>query len=170
VILLAVGTESFSFHRLVAAVDAAAPHLGDEVFAQIGSSTHVPVNCASERLVPFERMRELLESASRVVCHAGAGTTLLAIAFGHVPVVLPRRRRFGEHVDDHQVLFAERLAERELVLLASDETQVPELLRRAPVRGAARPEGRGAEALCDHLFASVASTGPRTPAATRRAA
>jgi UDP-N-acetylglucosamine transferase subunit ALG13 len=170
VILLAVGTESFSFHRLVAAVDAAAPRLGDEVFAQIGSSTHVPVHCASERLVPFERMRALLESASRVVCHAGAGTTLLAIAFGHVPVVLPRRRRFGEHVDDHQVLFAERLAERELVLLAGDETEVEALLGRAPRRGAARPEGSGAGALCDHLFASVAATSARAASATRRAA
>lgn len=155
-ILLTVGTEQFSFHRLVAAVDELAAARSLDVFGQIGSSSHEPRAFPFERLVPFERMRALLDEATHVICHAGAGTTLLAIAAGHRPIVLPRRQRFGEHVDDHQVLFAERLAERELVALASDEHQLGELLTCAPRRGAPRPEGSGADALCEHLFASVA--------------
>lgn len=175
-ILLTVGTERFSFHRLVAAVDALAAERALAVFGQIGASTFEPRAFPFERLVPFERMRALLDEATHVICHAGAGTTLLAIAAGHRPIVLPRRRRFGEHVDDHQLQFAERLAERELVLLASDEHAVGELLSRAPRRGAPRPEGSGADALCEHLLASVTRaadarrSAPAAAPAERRAA
>lgn len=136
VILLSVGTESFSFARLVRAVDAAAPTFDEPVFAQIGSSDYEPKNLTFERLVPFERMRELIESASRVLCHAGAGTTLLALSLGHVPVVVPRLSQYGEHVDDHQVAFAARLAERGLVRSAAAPAAAIELVRTAPRRNA----------------------------------
>lgn len=157
-ILLSVGTESFSFHRLVQAVDEASATLGEPVFGQIGTSEHVPANFEHARLVPFERMRELLETASRVICHAGAGTCLLAISLGHVPVILPRLAQFSEHVDDHQVEFARRLADRGLVVCARDALEAVELLKSAPNR---RTEGldprldeRGRE-LAEHLLRSV---------------
>ncbi|MEZ5978689.1 MAG: glycosyltransferase [Planctomycetota bacterium] len=154
-----MGTERFSFARLVRAVDDAAPTLDDAVFGQIGASDHEPENFEFERLVPFDRMRGLIESADRVVCHAGAGTTLLAIASGHVPIVVPRLARFGEHVDDHQLPFAEHLAERGLVLFARDEHAACEMLPLAPRRGEWRRRRTDTE-LADWLWDFV-----RRPAA-----
>ena len=43
---------------------------------------------------------------------------------GKRPVVVPRLSRFGEAVDDHQLPFAQRLAERGLVTLVDDESQL----------------------------------------------
>ena len=167
-ILLSVGTEAFSFHRIVQAVDVAAPELGEPVFGQIGASEYEPRHFEHARLVPFERMRELLETSSRVICHAGAGTCLLAISLGHVPVVLPRLAHFGEHVDDHQVEFAHRLAERGLVACARDALEAVELLRHAPSRRTEaldpRFDARGRD-LSEHLLRSVG-----TRVRTRRAA
>jgi UDP-N-acetylglucosamine transferase subunit ALG13 len=37
------------------------------------------------------------------VTHTGVGSVLCAREAGHVPVVVPRLHRFGEHVDDHQL-------------------------------------------------------------------
>jgi len=165
VILLSVGTESFSFARLVRAIDAAAPEFDEPFFAQIGTSDHLPVHMEYERLVSFERMRELMTAASRVVCHAGAGTTLLAMSFGHVPVVLPRLGAHGEHVDDHQVAFAERLADRGLLLCARDACEAVELLRRAPVRDAARDGVQHGRELSDHLLRRVGEAARRRRAA-----
>ncbi|WP_419186005.1 glycosyltransferase [Rohdeia mirabilis] len=157
-ILLSVGTEAFSFHRLVQAVDAAASELDEPVFGQIGASEYEPLHFEHARLVPFDRMRELLETSSRVICHAGAGTCLLAISLGHVPVVLPRLAHFGEHVDDHQVEFAHRLDERGLVTRARDAIEAVELLRRAPSRRTEPLDPgldvRGRE-LSEHLLRSV---------------
>lgn len=164
-ILLSVGTEKFSFHRLVRAIDEAAAEFDEPVFAQIGSSTFEPVHMEFARLVAFDRMRELMTDASRVVCHAGAGTTLLAMSLGHRPVVLPRLSRHGEHVDDHQVAYAERLAERGLLACARDASEAVELLRAAPARDAARGfDDRGRE-LSDHLLSRVGDAARRRRAA-----
>jgi UDP-N-acetylglucosamine transferase subunit ALG13 len=48
---------------------------------------------------------------------------------------VPRLRRYGEAVDDHQVHFARRLAERGLVMLAEDPEGLPEALARVDTSG-----------------------------------
>lgn len=68
-----------------------------------------------------EEMDEATEQAAYVVCHAGSGMIARALHAGRTPLVMPRRRRFGEHVDDHQVQLADRLAEFGLVIPVDDE-------------------------------------------------
>ena len=136
-ILLTVGTEKFSFHRLVEAFDglAAGSLAGRECFAQIGSSTSEPRHCGSETLVPFERMRELVRGAELVISHAGAGSTLLCLELGVRPILVPRLAAHGEHVDDHQRLFAERLADEGLVDCVTDLAQLDAVVQRRLERG-----------------------------------
>ena len=64
------------------------------------------------RLPPLRRARRSLSGGSVVVTHGGIGSVLLALSVGKRPIVMPRCSRLGEHVDDHQIAFAERL-ERE---------------------------------------------------------
>jgi UDP-N-acetylglucosamine transferase subunit ALG13 len=45
-----------------------------------------------------------------------------------MPVVVPRRPEFGEHVDNHQVLFCTRLSDKKLVHLATSEQELASLL------------------------------------------
>lgn len=45
---------------------------------------------------------------------------LAALSAGKKPVVVPRRQRFGEAVDDHQVEIARKLARSNLVTLVED--------------------------------------------------
>jgi UDP-N-acetylglucosamine transferase subunit ALG13 len=54
-------------------------------------------------------MLENFHAADAVVTHAGVGSILCARRAGHLPVVVPRRRRYGEHVDDHQVELTQEL-------------------------------------------------------------
>lgn len=125
-ILLTVGTEKFSFHRLVEAFDrlAAGPLSGAECFAQIGSSSVEPKHAGFDRLVPFDRMRELIAGAELVITHAGAGSSLLCLELGQRPIAVPRLHAHGEHVDDHQRLFAERLAGEGLIDCVTDLDQL----------------------------------------------
>ena len=65
----------------------------------------------------------MVESVTRarvVVTHAGVGSVLVALGAGKRPVVVPRRGRFGEAVDDHQVDFARRFEQAGLVTLVED--------------------------------------------------
>jgi len=40
----------------------------------------------------------------------------LCLGEGKMPIVVPRRKEFGEHVDNHQVKFASMLAQKKRIL------------------------------------------------------
>jgi UDP-N-acetylglucosamine transferase subunit ALG13 len=77
------------------------------------------------------------------VTHAGVGSILLARREGHTPLVVPRLKRLGEHVDDHQVELTEALAADEKVIALWDMAQIAAAVADAPERGPARPPSAG---------------------------
>ncbi len=108
-IFVAVGTHPQPFDRLLRAVDAAAACCGERVVVQRGATTLPLPACEVVDVLAPEALREHLATARRVVLHGGSSLVLEATALGRVPLVVPRRRRFGEHVDDHQVEFVASL-------------------------------------------------------------
>jgi UDP-N-acetylglucosamine transferase subunit ALG13 len=70
----------------------------------------------------FDEMVAHVDRARVVVTHAGVGSILLALSRFRRPVVVPRLRRFGEAVDDHQVPLGRRLDEQGLVTFVEDPT------------------------------------------------
>lgn len=125
-IFVTVGTNEAAFDRLIVALDRIPP--GEELVAQCGSSAHRPARAVCFDFLPFEELTQLVRQARVVVTHAGAGSTMVALANGKRPIVVPRLRRYGEAVDDHQLHFGRRLAEEGLVTLAEDPELLPEAL------------------------------------------
>ncbi|WP_406068314.1 glycosyltransferase [Micromonospora sp. NBC_01638] len=115
-IVVAVGThETFGFPRLLdRLVDVLPPEA--EVFWQIGSTRIARMPSGARRQVPFAEMQQAMREADVVVTHAGVGSALAAMRAGRRAIYVPRRRRHGEHVDDHQVEMARELNRRGLVL------------------------------------------------------
>lgn len=106
------------FARLLGAVEATTDSLPQPVFVQHG---HTPL--ASSRLtgVAFLNMdafAEQIAAARLLIIHAGAGTIIHAIQAGKMPVVMPRRAGYGEHVDDHQFELASTFVRAGRVALA----------------------------------------------------
>lgn len=83
------------------------------------------------QFLPYERIADLMREAEIVVAHAGVGSLFTALGVGKRPVVLPRLRRFGEHVDDHQLMIAKKLAEDDSIILYTLGDDVRELSRAA---------------------------------------
>jgi UDP-N-acetylglucosamine transferase subunit ALG13 len=71
--------------------------------------------------LPYSEMERAMRAATAVVSHGGPGTIMLAVHFGKTPIVVPRQRRLGEHVDDHQTVFARRLSAQGAIDLAETE-------------------------------------------------
>lgn len=129
-IFVGVGTERFSFDRLVRSIDGAAPGLaGEEVFVQLGHSQYEPQACPWERLLPYPELVARIEQARVPILHGGAGMMLIAARAGKVPIVVPRRHEFAEHVDDHQVQLATRMAELGYVILVDDPSEIGAAIR-----------------------------------------
>ncbi|MGD1932793.1 MAG: glycosyltransferase [Leptolyngbyaceae cyanobacterium] len=112
-ITVTLGTISFPFDRVVQWLE----QLLDEkvvteaiVFQHGATNPGVVSRHPLVRATPFlefERLESLSRQSNLVISHAGQGSTR-GLAAKKVPfVVIPRLASYGEHVDNHQLLFAQ---------------------------------------------------------------
>ena len=133
-IFVTVGMPPQGFERLVQAADELAARAGELVMIQYGSSSYIPRHAEGFQWAPSQRMEQLTSQARVVVAHAAAGAIILALRAGKPTVVVPRRKAFGEHFDDHQVQLAEALDRARRLVAVRDPT--PETLYAALQRAA----------------------------------
>jgi len=122
VILVTLGTLHFPFDRLLHALEDLPDD--EELIVQCRVPGPLPAWAQSVPDLPFDELAETMRAARVVVCHAGVGSILTALANGKRPVTVPRLARFGEAVDDHQLPFARRLAEAGLITLVEDPAEL----------------------------------------------
>ena len=117
-IFATVGTHEDPFDRLVQELDrlVSSGELREEVMIQYGYS-QPPRFCKGDKMIPFAEVQRWMAEARVVITHGGPASIMQAMAHGKVPVVVPRRPEFGEHVDGHQVAFSKRLEDRTLRVL-----------------------------------------------------
>ncbi|MBR4430727.1 MAG: multidrug MFS transporter [Clostridiales bacterium] len=102
-IFVTVGTHEQSFDRLIDYMDKWAGKHDEEVIMQIGYAKKTPVNCKWYKLLDHDKFIELEKNARIVITHGGPCCFTEVLKAGKIPVVVPRKRKLGEHVDDHQV-------------------------------------------------------------------
>ena len=130
-ILVTVGMHTAGFSRLVRAMDRIASQVNEEVLMQIGATPYQPHAARWFTFVPPSQMEALCERARIIVSHAGAGSILTALRHGKPLVVMPRLRKYGEMIDDHQIELAEALCREKALLVAWEATQLEEKLAAA---------------------------------------
>ena len=131
--LVTVGTDHHPFERLIAWIDdwqARVAAAGVTSFVQYGTSSRPRVAEGADYL-PHRELEGRISAASAIVCHGGPGTIVDCLRSGIKPIVVPRRKDLGEHVDDHQVRFAERLRSSGFIHVAETEQDLARLLERA---------------------------------------
>jgi len=109
-IFLTVGTYPLPFNRLLKIVDECISKglISDSVFAQIGACTYKPCNMRYIDLLEKRAFDKYMRDASYIIGHAGMGTITMALEHNKPLLVLPRRRQYKEHVNDHQVSTARK--------------------------------------------------------------
>ena len=122
-IVVALGSQQvYGFSSLLTRLVEIIPPSAD-VLWQTGSTDVSTLGIQARPSMPSEELAHEMAMADVVVTHAGVGLALLALSNGHCPVVVPRRRALGEHVDDHQVQVATMLASKDLAVTC-DATQL----------------------------------------------
>lgn len=112
-IFVTVGTHEQPFDRLVKYMDQWAAEHEEEVVIQTGFSTYEPKNCKWQKLFAYQDMEKLVAQARIVITHGGPSSFIMPLQLGKVPVVVPRRAKYNEHVNDHQVAFCKQVAKRQ---------------------------------------------------------
>jgi UDP-N-acetylglucosamine transferase subunit ALG13 len=125
-IFLTVGTQ-FPFDRLVKAVDQAAGMNGfdEKIVAQIGDSSYCPKNFKAVPSVEKALFDQYLTEAGGVISHAGMGTITMALEHRKPLLVMPRVKKYGEVVNDHQLAIARKFEQLGYLLVAYGTEDVP---------------------------------------------
>jgi UDP-N-acetylglucosamine transferase subunit ALG13 len=116
-ILMTLGTVSFPFNRAVKWLEILIERgaISESVFLQYGESDVSLLQgnpqVTLEPTVTSDELFQLVDCSRLVISHAGQGSTKMLAARGAHFVLLPRLKRYGEHVDDHQFLFAKAVAQ-----------------------------------------------------------
>jgi UDP-N-acetylglucosamine transferase subunit ALG13 len=103
VILVIVGTNFYSFDRLIKAVDLCIQTSHSKVI-QIGASKYIPVNSNYFDYKDNETIGHLIEECELVITHGGFGTMMEAIELGKRTIAVPRKLEFGECLDNQEEL------------------------------------------------------------------
>ena len=130
-ILVTVGTYFHRFDRLIQWFDRWVDERDDSeigVEAIVQRATAAPGRASSVEYFAFDELVEQIQKADIVVTHGGPGSIFEARKWGRLPLVVARDPEGDEHVDNHQQLFAERMAADGQVLLARTEDDFRELL------------------------------------------
>ena len=113
-IFVTVGTHEQPFNRLIQKVDDLKRDgvITEDVIMQIGFSTYEPKYCTYSKLYPYNEMQQVVQDAQIVITHGGPSSFIMPLQIGKIPIVVPRQKDFYEHVNNHQVEFAEAVKER----------------------------------------------------------
>jgi len=142
-IFVSVGTHEAPFDRMLHMVYGL--DLQDELVVQHGPSVIRSEKAVEADYLSFDQVVRYIREARAVVMHAGVGSVMISLANGKRPIVMARRRKFGEHVDDHQVELARRMDASGLVTFVDDaealatalagDVQAPESMNGVPWLG-----------------------------------
>lgn len=160
-ILATVGTQ-LPFPRLMDALDALAPELGEEILAQTGArgpgngpDGAWPGLDTRESLTPAE-FEAAFTAARVIVAHAGIGTILSARRWNKPLVILPRRHALGEHRNDHQLATARQVESLTGIHVAWEAADLGPLLRQPELTPADDTPSPSYAALLDRLRGFIA--------------
>lgn len=90
--------------------------VNEEIIVQSG---HTTFNSSYLKIIPFftkPALSKLYDDARIVVSHAGAGSILTGLRKGKKLIVIPRLKKFNEHVDNHQLDILEVYASMHYIL------------------------------------------------------
>ena len=109
-IFVTVGTHEQQFNRLIKKIDQLKKdgHVKDDVFIQTGFSDYIPESCDWKKFLSYEEIIQKIKDAKIVITHGGPSSFILPLQYGKTPIVVPRMKKYDEHVNDHQVEFCRK--------------------------------------------------------------
>jgi UDP-N-acetylglucosamine transferase subunit ALG13 len=103
-IVVLLGTNPYSFDRLIRPLDRLAGQKGWDVFVQMGNTTYSPEHLRHEAFVPRQELLAIVAQAEVVVCQGGFGSIRDALSLNKPIVAVPRQPELGESPDAQEEL------------------------------------------------------------------
>ena len=128
-IFVTVGTHEQPFDRLLKCIDKMVDDgkIKEKVIIQKGYTNYEPTNCESYKLIGYDDMQKYIEEARIVVTHGGPASFIAPLSIGKIPIVVPRKKGYNEHVNNHQLDFCKEVEKRmKNIIVAESDSEIIE--------------------------------------------
>ena len=125
-ILVILGTQDKEFPRLLKAVEKEIKSgvIKDKVVVQAGQTKFESDCMEIFDLLPAPEFNKLMDEASLIITHGGAGSILNAIKRGKKVIACARLEKYGEHHNDHQKQIIGEFADKGYILELDDSDKL----------------------------------------------
>lgn len=121
-IFVPLGTQKFPFNRLIEALNGLVEkgfYKPEEIVMQSSVYDVSPLFQHYE-LIPSEQFEQLIDKAELVITHSGVNSIISCMKRKKPLVIVPRMKKYGEHVDDHQMEIASLMKQKFGVVVIED--------------------------------------------------
>ncbi|MCL1631170.1 glycosyltransferase family 28 [Sporolactobacillus sp. CPB3-1] len=132
---MTVGTQKFSFDRLFRKMDELVSNgsIIDKVIGQKGVTHFVPSSFETFNYIDAQTMENYIKRCEILITHGGTASIIQGLKFEKKIIVVPRIKKFKEHVDNHQIEIARFFESKNYVETVYDISELKEkilLVRR----------------------------------------
>ena len=125
-ILVLLGTQNNSFHRLLEELDRLVEKkvINEKIIVQAGYTKYKSKNMRVFGLIPQEELERYQEKADLIITHGGVGSIISSIKKGKKVIAVPRLHKYNEHVNDHQLQIIENFNSKGYIIGIDDVNQL----------------------------------------------
>lgn len=104
-----LGTQNNSFHRLLEKIEECIDKkiITDSVIVQAGNTKFKSDKMKLYNFLSSDEMNKYISDANYIITHGGVGSIIGALNKNKKVIAVPRKSRYKEHVNDHQIQIVE---------------------------------------------------------------
>ena len=132
-IFVTLGTQKFQFDRILKELDKLIDEnklKKEDIMVQNVCEEYQPKNFKTFRLKPQEEIDKITEDAEIIITHSGTGSIINSLKMGKRIIIVPRRKEFGEHVDNHQLELAEVFHEKYNIPVVTEMDELYDVIQK----------------------------------------
>ena len=132
-ILVLLGTQNNSFHRLLEEVQKNIDNgnIKEEVVAQKGYTKFESKDMTLYNKIPTDEVKKLIDKADLVITHGGVGSIITSITKEKKVIAVPRLKKYNEHVNDHQLDIIDSFNEMGYLIGIHDVSELGDAIKKA---------------------------------------
>ena len=131
-ILVLLGTQNNSFHRLLEEVQKNIDNgnIEEEVIVQKGYTRFESDKMTIYNQLPPDEIEKLIDNANLVITHGGVGSIINSIQKDKKVIAIPRLKKYNEHVNDHQLDIVKSFNELGYIIGLSSVEELKDALKK----------------------------------------
>ena len=133
-IFVTLGTQKFQFDRLLKKIDELIEEKyikREDIIVQCVYSEYQPKNFEMFSMKPQNEIENIMKNSDLVITHSGTGSIITSLKLKKKIIIVPRLKKYGEHVDDHQIELAEVFKEKVNIIVVNDMEQLKSSIEKS---------------------------------------